>query len=97
MKLKISLLFFAAPALALLTSGCATETKTASTTTTTKKRSDLYYTEDAPRTGTYIRRRYPVGTEPEVDSNLTNIRPNASAALSGAGAGTGVSDRGSGR
>jgi hypothetical protein len=97
MKLKIPLLLFAAPVLALLNGGCATETKTASTTTTTKKRSDIYYTEDTPRTGSYIRRRYPVGAEPDVDTNLTNVRPSASAAMSSAGAGTGLSDRGSGR
>ena len=48
------------------------------------------YAEETPRTGSYIRRRYPSGVAPDVDSNTTNVRPNASSALTTAGAGTGL-------
>ncbi len=73
----------------VLGTGCSSQPTTASTSTTTTRRTD-YYLEDAPRTGSYIRRRYPTGTAPEVDSNASTVRPSASSALSSAGQGTGV-------
>lgn len=74
----------------MLSVSCASQTKTASTTTTTTRRSDVMYSEDTPRTGSYIRRRYPSGVAPDVDSNTTTVRPNAAGAMSTAGSGTGL-------
>ncbi len=88
MKLKNVVLFSAFPVLALLSVGCASQTTTASTTTT--RRADVAYTEETPRTGSYIRRRYPSGVAPDVESNTSNVRPNAAAAMTSAGSGTGL-------